>query len=129
MSPYNPPNTHYSQMTLDEYTPDDIYAFIGKGGKRFYWLTKILGLEYLWYDDERHVIEIWGPLFTHQNRQSEHLIRAELENFKNNNLSGEEYNENHIQNNDYFEETSTSNQGEGGASEPTSVFQTEFIPV
>lgn len=128
MPPYNPPASHYSQMSLDEFTPEDMYAFIGKGGRRFYWLTKTLGLDYLWYDDKRHVIEIWGPFFTHKNKQSEHLIRAELENYKNNNLSEEEYLENHIQNNDYFEETATSNQGEGGDGSP-SVYQTELIPI
>ena len=48
----------------------------------FYWLTRLLGVDYLWYDKERRVIEIWGPYYAHQNKQSEHVIRCELDFFK-----------------------------------------------
>ena len=65
-----------------------MFAFIGRTGKRFYWLTQKLGLEYLWYDNERKVIEIWGPFYTHQNQQSAHLIRAELDFFTQPKLEG-----------------------------------------
>ncbi len=81
MAPYTPPVTHYSQMDVSMYHEDDVFAFIGRTGKRFYWLTQKLGLEYLWYDNEHKVIEIWGPFYTHQNQQSAHLIRAELDFF------------------------------------------------
>lgn len=81
MAPYTPPNAHYSQMDVSEYTEDQIFAFIGKTGKKFYWLTQKLGLEYLWYNKERKVIEIWGPLYTHVNQQSAHVIRCELDYF------------------------------------------------
>jgi len=118
MAPYNPPNaSHYSQMSLDAYTPDDIFAFVGRNWKRFYWLTRVLGLDYLWYDDVRHVIEIWGPYYTHTNKQSEHLIRAELEYFKNKNLSGEEYSVLSSQDDEHFEETPNPHEGEAGGEE------------
>ena len=81
MAPYTPPTAHYSQMDGSEYTEDQIFAFIGKTGKKFYWLTQKLGLDYLWYDKERKVIEIWGPYFTHVNQQSAHVIRCELDYF------------------------------------------------
>jgi hypothetical protein len=81
MAPYTPPTTHYSQMDVSDYTDDQIFAFIGKTGKRFYWLTQKLGIDYLWYDKERKVIEIWGPYYTHVNQQSAHLIRCELDFF------------------------------------------------
>jgi hypothetical protein len=68
-------------MDVSEYTEDQIFAFIGKTGKRFYWLTHKLGIEYLWYDKQRKVLEIWGPYYTHVNKQSEHIIRCELEHF------------------------------------------------
>jgi hypothetical protein len=58
MAPYNPPNTHYSQ---------------------FYWLTSLLSLDYLWYDRQRKVVEVWGPYFTHFNDQAEHVIKCELD--------------------------------------------------
>ena len=81
MAPYTPPNAHYSQMDVSKYNEDQLFAFIGKTGKKFYWLTQKLGLEYLWYDRERKVIEIWGPYYTHQNQQSAHLIGCELDYF------------------------------------------------
>ena len=82
MAPYQPPNAHYSQMDVSDYSEDHIFSFIGKTGKRFYWLTRLLGLDYMWYDRERKVIEIWGPYYTHQNKQSEHIIRCELDFFQ-----------------------------------------------
>ena len=81
MAPYTPPNSHYSQMDVSEYDEDRLFAFIGKTGKKFYWLTHKLGLDYLWYNKERKVIEIWGPFYTHQNQQSAHFIDAELKHF------------------------------------------------
>ena len=81
MAPYTPPTTHYSQMDVSEYDEDQVFAFVGKTGTRFYWLTKKLGLDYLWYDKERKVIEIWGPYYTHLNQQSAHVIRCELDYF------------------------------------------------
>jgi len=82
MAPYSPPNSHYSQMDVSKYDEDHIFGFIGKTGKRFYWLTRLLGLDYLWYDKERKVIEIWGPYCTHLNKQSEHVIGCELDFFQ-----------------------------------------------
>ena len=79
MAPYTPPNTHYSQMDVSMYSEDDLYKFIGKGGKKFYWLTRFLDLSYLWYDNDRKVIEIWGPYESLQNFQAHHVIECELD--------------------------------------------------
>ena len=68
-------------MDVSSYTEEQVFAFIGRTGKRFYWLTQKLGLDYLWYNRERKVIEIWGPYYTHQDQQSAHLIRCELDYF------------------------------------------------
>ena len=81
MAPYQPPVAHYSQMDVSDYTEDQIFSFIGKTGKKFYWLTQKLGLDNLWYDKERQIIEIWGPYFTNLNQQSAHVIRCELDFF------------------------------------------------
>lgn len=81
MAPYTPPSSHYSQMDVSSYTEDQIFAFIGKNGKRFYWLTQKLGLDYLWYDKDRKVFEIWGPFYTHLNQQSALLIGCEMDYF------------------------------------------------
>lgn len=81
MAPYTPPISHYSQMDVSQYTEEQIFAFIGKNGKRFYWLTQKLGLEYLWYDKDRKVFEIWGPYYTHVDKQSALLIECEMDYF------------------------------------------------
>jgi hypothetical protein len=82
MAPYEPPVAHYSEMDVSEFDEEHIFAFIGKSGKRFYWLTRFLELDYLWYNRQRKVIEIWGPYYTHLDKQSEHVIRCELDFFK-----------------------------------------------
>ena len=82
MAPYQPPISHYSEMDVSGYDEEHIFSFIGKTGKRFYWLTRFLDLDYLWYDKHKKVIEIWGPYHTHLNQQSAHVIRAELDYFK-----------------------------------------------
>lgn len=81
MAPYNPPNAHYSQMDVSEYDEDRLFSFIGKTGKKFYWLTHRLELDYLWYDRHRKVIEIWGPYHIHVGEQAAHVIRCELDYF------------------------------------------------
>lgn len=60
MAPYNPPVAHYSQLDVSEYSDEQMLSFIGKEGHRFYWLTNKLGLNYLWWDNERKVVELWG---------------------------------------------------------------------
>ena len=60
MAPYDPPIAHYSQLDVSQYTDEQILSVIGKGGKGFYKLTSQLGLNYLWWDKERKVVELWG---------------------------------------------------------------------
>ncbi|MBT6183477.1 MAG: hypothetical protein HOI07_01850 [Betaproteobacteria bacterium] len=79
MAPYAPPVTHYSQFDVSTYDEEDIFKFVGKGGKKFYWLTKYLDLSYLWYDKKRKVIEMWGPFSSLQNFQAHHILECELD--------------------------------------------------
>jgi len=88
MPPYAPPSAHYSQMDVSDVAVSDVFAFIGRGG-RFYYLTRALQLDYLWFDPQRRVIEIWGAPRVHENHQSEHVIRCELENYLNNKRVGD----------------------------------------
>jgi len=81
MPSYAPPIAHYSQMDVSDVAESDMYAFIGKRGGRFYWLTRFLQLDYLWFDAKRRVLEIWGAPRVHANRQSENVIRCELDNY------------------------------------------------
>ena len=62
MAPYNPPRSscHYSQIDVKDYDKNMILCMIGKGGSGFYKLTNYLNLNYVWYDSDREVIELWG---------------------------------------------------------------------
>lgn len=73
MAPYNPPIAHYSQLDVSEYTDEQILSVIGKGGKGFYKLTSQLGLNYLWWDRERKVVELWGSFGSLMNGAKEKL--------------------------------------------------------
>ena len=60
MAPYDPPIAHYSQLDVSTYTDDQMLMTIGKSGKGFYNLTDRLGLNYLWWDKDRKIVELWG---------------------------------------------------------------------
>ena len=82
MAPYNPPVSHYTELDVSEYDKAFMFSFVGKGGKRHYWMTRMLCVDYLWYDPKRKVIEIWGPFNVLQTRQAQELLKSELEIFK-----------------------------------------------
>jgi hypothetical protein len=66
---YSPPNTFYTQVKgLPE--KEDMFQFIGKNGAHFKYLTEKMGLDYIWWNSEKNIIEIWGK---HQK-----LLRARL---------------------------------------------------
>ena len=73
MAPYDPPIAHYSQLDVSQYTDEQILSVIGKGGKGFYKLTTQLGLNYLWWDKERKVVELWGSFGALSNGAKEKL--------------------------------------------------------
>jgi hypothetical protein len=80
MAPYNPPVSHYTELDVSEYDEAFMFSFVGKGGKRHYWMTRMLCVDYLWYDPKRKVI--WGPFNVLQTRQAQELLKSELEIFK-----------------------------------------------
>lgn len=82
MAPYNPPVSHYTELNVAEYDEDFMFSFVGKGGKRYYWLTRMLGVDYLWYDHKRKVVEIWGPFNVLKTHQAQELLKSELEIFQ-----------------------------------------------
>jgi len=82
MAPYDPPNAHYAHLDLKTYDKNMILCMIGKGGSGFYNLTNYLKLEYLWYDSEKHRIELWGSYESLADGARDKLIRS-LEKFKN----------------------------------------------
>ena len=60
MAPYSPPNTFYREIKGIE-DKAVMYKIIGKNGHHFKHLTAKLGIEYLWWDMKRNVVEVWGP--------------------------------------------------------------------
>ena len=61
MAPYNPPlDCNYNQVDVSGYDNQVILSLIGPGGRGFYNLTSQLGLQYLWWNQDRKVIELWG---------------------------------------------------------------------
>jgi hypothetical protein len=112
MAPYNPPVSHYTELDVSGYDEDFMFAFVGKNGRRFYWLTRMLGLDYLWYDHERRVIEIWGPLNILQTRQAQELLKSELEIFQPKSVDGES-----VGSSEDVQETCDSTEGGRKASE------------
>ena len=57
---YSPPDTFYSQVYgLSD--KEDMYKFIGRDGVHFKFLTKILGIKYIWWHSDTNIIELWGP--------------------------------------------------------------------
>ena len=62
MAPYNPPKIYrgYAEINLIDVDSDFMFNMIGKNGKNFYDITEYLEIQYLWYNKDRHVIELWG---------------------------------------------------------------------
>ena len=58
MPEYDPPNAFYTQVSLPKYIKPEI--FIGREGCHLKRMTELSGCDYLWYDFERGVIEVWG---------------------------------------------------------------------
>jgi len=62
MPPYNPPCTtsYYSHIHAFPKIKSNL-KLIGKSGNNFIRLTNKLNIEYIWWNKELNIIEIWGP--------------------------------------------------------------------
>jgi hypothetical protein len=58
MPEYDPPNAHYTQVSLPSHIKPEI--FIGREGCHLKRMTELSKVDYLWYDFKRGVIEVWG---------------------------------------------------------------------
>ena len=56
---YNPPISFYTQINT-HLSNSDMYQIIGKSGCNFKYLTKKFNLNYIWWNEEKNVIEVWG---------------------------------------------------------------------
>ena len=59
MPPYAPPSSHYCEINAF-YSQSDNLKIIGPGGHNFKRLTTKMNIDYLWWNIERNVFEIWG---------------------------------------------------------------------
>jgi len=61
MAPYNPPlNNNYSEIDVSHYPEGMMWKVVGKEGRNFYDITTYARLAYVWYNDERKIVELWG---------------------------------------------------------------------
>lgn len=60
---YNPPIGFYNQIDVQHLTEFEMRQLIGKKGCNFKRLTSLYNLQYIWWNKEINVIEIWGKSF------------------------------------------------------------------
>jgi hypothetical protein len=58
---YNPPIAHYRHFNTKPEWNDHIAKIIGKDGCHFIRMTMRSGCKYIWYNEKKGVIELWGP--------------------------------------------------------------------
>jgi len=58
MPEYDPPNAHYTEISLPSNIKPEI--FIGREGCHLKRMTELSGCDYIWYDFKRSIIEVWG---------------------------------------------------------------------
>jgi hypothetical protein len=57
---YNPPNASYTQCKVGTLTKKQVQAFMGENGKNFKTWTSDLSVEYIWFNNNKNIIEVWG---------------------------------------------------------------------
>lgn len=60
MPAYNPPIAHYTEVDATDLSITQFLRAIGKDGIHFKRLTSRTGTEYIWWDQNRNVVEVWG---------------------------------------------------------------------
>ena len=58
---YSPPVSHYRHFKIKPEWHDYIAKIIGKDGCHFIRITTRTGCKYIWYNEEKGIIELWGP--------------------------------------------------------------------
>jgi len=77
MPEYDPPNAFYTQIDLPRYIKPEI--FIGKEGCHLKRMTELSKCDYLWYDFERGVIEVWGK--EHRLPKALRMLKKRIDSF------------------------------------------------
>ena len=78
MPEYAPPIAHYAHVNVADMPQEAILRAIGKQGRHFIRLTESLRLDYIWWNKDTRVVEIWGShraVSKGLNRVKKHLYR------------------------------------------------------
>ena len=81
MPPYNPPIAHYTEVDASDLSITQFLKAIGKEGIHFKRLTERTGTEYIWWNQERNIIEVWGS-FGSLSRGASKKVRKYLDKIK-----------------------------------------------
>ena len=82
MAPYDPPtDKSYTALDVSGYDHNMLLCLIGKGGKGFYGITRRLNIDYLWYDQYKRRIELWGDEHILDMGKSVHKLHRIVESF------------------------------------------------
>ena len=75
---YNPPVAYYSQVDVPDFI--QVGLLVGKNGRHFKKYTAQSGCQYIWYDKDRNVIELWGsePSLI----RAKEIFKTRFDNFK-----------------------------------------------
>lgn len=77
MPEYDPPNAFYTEIAFPSHI--NPCAFIGKEGCHLKRMTELSGCDYLWYDFNRNVIEVWGR--EHKLPKAVRMLKKRIGNF------------------------------------------------
>jgi len=74
---YNPPIAHYTEFDLKGLCdPSAVPMIIGKEGVVFKAITHQSRVKYLWYNEQKHVIELWGAFSCFEECKARLLARV-----------------------------------------------------
>jgi len=59
---YSPPNCFYTQLAIS-LNESEMRQLVGKNGCNFKYLTNAANLQYVWWNKNTNVIELWGKSY------------------------------------------------------------------
>ena len=77
---YNPPIGFYNQIDVQHLNESKMRQLIGKNGCNFKRITQLYNLQYLWWNKEQNIIEMWSKSYNMLWKKKR--ILCYIENFK-----------------------------------------------
>jgi polyribonucleotide nucleotidyltransferase len=75
---YNPPKKSQCTQIECSVKPENIGKLIGQKGKIFNAITRCARVDYIWINNDKNVIEIWGPQIRHEDAKLRLIKRMQL---------------------------------------------------